>query len=194
MGRKIASRVSKSPVPTIIGAGLTEQWYFTHLNTLSELNIKVRPRYFGTEAIHVLEKRIEKVLESGGFAICVFDTDVARQDIIEQRKVNKLKQKYSKKKNVIICDSLPSIEYWFLLHYSNITRYFKDSASVEKELVKFIESYEKKNVFLSNIAWVADMISDGKQDIAISRSINNGEDKESYTNIHKVFQFLQGRK
>ena len=54
MARQISTRNSKSPTPVIIGAGITEQWYFTHLRNLLDLRIKIRPRFFGTEDIKQL--------------------------------------------------------------------------------------------------------------------------------------------
>lgn len=47
MGRKVEVRVKHKPMPTIIGAGITEQWYFTHLKFLYDYQIKVRPRFSG---------------------------------------------------------------------------------------------------------------------------------------------------
>ena len=77
MARKTSLKQRRSPIPTIIGAGITEQWYFTHLKALRGYRVKIRPRFFGTETAAGLAKRIEEVLQDEGIAICVFDADVS---------------------------------------------------------------------------------------------------------------------
>ncbi|MCM1168511.1 MAG: hypothetical protein NC324_01090 [Bacteroides sp.] len=80
MARKQNTLQQRTPVPTIIGAGITEQWYFTHLQRIMDYRMKIRPRFFGQEDIFQLSKKIEAVLTDGGVAIAVFDADVASWD------------------------------------------------------------------------------------------------------------------
>lgn len=134
MARKVKTRQQNAPIPTIIGAGITEQWYFTHLQRILGYRVKVRPRFFGQEDIFQLTKKVESVIQDGGVAIAVFDADVASWDEKERIKLDAFRKKYGKNENVIICDSLPSIEYWFLLHFADIHRLFSTSQSVCKEL------------------------------------------------------------
>ena len=91
----------------------------------------------------------------------------------------------------MLCDSLTSIEYWFLLHYENTNRYFKDSAATENELRKHIPEYEKKSKFLEELKWVSDLCSDGKLELAKNRANFFGEDGESYSNVYKAFELLE---
>ena len=77
MARRINTQKSRNPIPVIIGAGITEQWYFTHLQNLLNLRIRIRPRFFGTENIHELDKKISQVISEGTVAVCVFDADTA---------------------------------------------------------------------------------------------------------------------
>ena len=51
------------------------------------------------------------------FVIYVFDADVSRRSDAENKKMVSLKKKYENNPNVILCDSLQSIEYWFLLTF-----------------------------------------------------------------------------
>ena len=176
--------------PTIIGAGLTEKWYFTHLNNLLNLKVKIRPRFFGNESIFSLEKRIEQVLRDEGRAIVVFDADVSTWDDEERKKMDALRKKYTRNDHVMLCDSLPSIEYWFLLHYQNTNRYFGTSKAVIEELVKNAPGFDKNENFLSKEQWVADMNSDGKIESAFSRAKSFGDDGESYTHIPLLFEAL----
>ena len=120
MPRKTSLKQRRSPIPTIIGAGITEQWYFTHLKALRGYRAKIRPRFFGTETAAGLDKKIEEVLRDEGIAICVFDTDVSTWNETECKKLAALQKKYEGNASVLLCDSMPSIEYWFLLHFLSL--------------------------------------------------------------------------
>ena len=51
MARERATKELRQERTIIIGAGLTEQYYFSHLKKLFNVNIIVRPRFFGKENI-----------------------------------------------------------------------------------------------------------------------------------------------
>ena len=186
MARKTSLKQRRSPIPTIIGAGITEQWYFTHLKALRGYRIKIRPRFFGTETASGLAKRIEEVLQDEGIAICVFDADVSTWNEVERKKLDALRKKYKNNPSVLLCDSMPSIEFWFLLHYKNTTRHFGTSKAVIKELRKYLPQYDKTEQFLSNQKWVEDMSGEGRLEQACANADNTDEWKVSYTNVQKV--------
>lgn len=194
MARKSGTINSRSPIPVIIGAGITEQWYFTHLQNILDLRCRIRPRYFGTEDIRQLDKKISQVIESGAVAICVFDADTAQFDDAEKAKMIALKKKYGGKKNVILCDSLPSIEYWFLLHYEDTNRFFQNSAAAETALQKYISDYVKKEGFLSKRKWVENMTQSGKLEMARSRAQKYENSERAYSKIYKAIEFISGNK
>lgn len=188
MARKEAIKLKYQERTTIIGAGITERWYFSHLQTLFDLKIKIRPRFFGNENINTLEKRIGQVLDEGSRAVVVFDADVSAWNETEKERLVKLRKKYIKNKRVILCDSLPSIEYWFLLHYANVNRYFGTSKAVMEELTKYIKDFDKTESFLKNQKWVFDMCVEGQLHMAFQRAQAFGIDGESYTNIWKAME------
>lgn len=189
MARKIKPREQKPVIPTIVGAGITEQYYFTHLKSIAGCQVKIRPRYFGQEDIYQLTKKIENVLKEGGKVIAVFDADVALWRGDEMAKLEALKSKYERNPNVIICDSLPSIEYWFLLHFANIHRLFTTSEGVTKELRKYIPFYDKTAKFLSNPNWVETLCADNKIRTALQNAAKS-EEGQSYTNLPKGLEIL----
>ena len=191
MARKIASRQPKDVIPTIIGAGITEQNYFKHLQTLMGWKMKIRPRFFGSEDITAIEKRVESVIQEEGIAICVFDADVSAWNETFKTKLEKFKSKYQKRQDVIICDSMPSIEYWFLIHYLDTNKHYPTSASVIRELSKFITNFSKNNDFLTNPTWVKEMISDDKIDLACKRAIQYENADGSYSRIYKAIELLK---
>lgn len=191
MARRINVKAKREPMPTIIGAGITEQWYFTHLKFLYDYQIKVRPRYFGTETADGMAKKIADVLADGGTAICVFDADVSTWNDAEKKKLDKLRAKYAKNKHVLLCDSLPAVEYWFLLHYENTNRYFGTSKATVQTLRQYIPDYDKTENFLGNRKWVAEMSSDGKLELACERAKQFGTDGQSYSRIHELFEIVK---
>ena len=191
MARKINVKAKREPMPTIIGAGITEQWYFTHLKFLYDYQIKVRPRYFGTETADGMAKKIAEVFADGGTAICVFDADVSTWNETEKMKLDKLRTKYAKNKHVLLCDSMPAVEYWFLLHFENTNRYFGTSKATVQSLRQYIPDYDKSEQFLSNRKWVADMSRDGKFEQACERTRKFGTEGLSYSRIHEIFAIIK---
>lgn len=190
MARREEQKRQRQQRPTIIGAGLTERWYFAHMNDLLNLRVKIRPRFFGHENIFALEKRIEQVLRDEGRAIVVFDADVSTWNDEEKKKLTALRKKYARSRNVMLCDSLPSIEYWFLLHYQNTNRHFGTSDAVIEALKKNIPDFDKTDAFLKNVKWVAEMNADGKLETAYARAKSFGNEGESYTQLPLLFEAL----
>ena len=190
MARKESTTQVREAIPTIIGAGITEKWYFTHLQTKYRVRMKIRPRFFGKETVFTLEKKLTEVLKDGGRAIIVFDADVSTWNKAEKERLEALRSKYAKNSRVLLCDSMPSIEYWFLLHYANTNRHFGTSKAVITELVKHIKEFDKTETFLKNQKWVDDMSDDGRIEAAAQRAIAFGTDSESYTNVWKAIQEL----
>lgn len=190
MARKTSLKQRRSPIPTIIGAGITEQWYFTHLKALRGYRVKIRPRFFGTETAAGLDKKIEEVLRDEGIAICVFDADVSTWNDAERKKIAALQKKYTENPSVLLCDSMPSIEYWFLLHYKHTTRHFGTSKAVIKELKKYIPQYDKTEQFLSNQKWVEEMTGEGRQEQACEYANKTNTVNGSFTKIQKAITMM----
>ena len=196
MARKQAQKQLKDPKPTIIGAGITEQWYFKHLQTLRKYRVKIRPRYFGRENAVKLDKRVDDVLEGQGFAIVVFDADVSQRNDKERQLVQRMKTKYANNKDVLFCDSLPSIEYWFLLHYKDAGRLFNTSNEVVKEIKKYNSQFDKSEKFLENDSRVKDLC-DGKRLCQAIERCKQQEDKinrgasVSYSKVYKAIELLE---
>ena len=141
MARKESTTQVREATPTIIGAGITEKWYFTHLQAKYGVRMKLRPRFFGKETVFTLEKKLSEVLKDGGRAIIVFDADVSTWNKAEKERLEAMRTKYAKNSRVLLCDSMPSIEYWFLLHYANTNRHF---GTEQIQTRSFISSASRK--------------------------------------------------
>lgn len=191
MARYIENKKQRRLSITIIGEGITEQYYFTHIRTILGYHFTIKPYYFSVTSLVEIDKKIAESIQDGGFAIAVFDADVANRNDVEKKKLDSIRKKYSKKKNVLLCDSLTSIEYWFLLHFENTNKFFKDSAATEAELKKHIPDYEKKKKFLQNVKWVEDLCAEGKCAKATHRAAEFGIEGESYSNIYKAFELFE---
>lgn len=190
MARKIKERKLKSPTITIIGEGATERFYFTHLKRLKGYNYVCKPRNFTEQSLEEMQRQIERVLADDGIAVCVFDADVTRIHQAEKIKLDSMRRKYDGNPSVILCDSMPSIEFWFLLHYLNTNRYFATSDDVISVLQKHLTAFSKQQPFLSREAWVNELIKDEKLEVAISNAISIGDEGESYSHLHKLFALM----
>lgn len=190
MARHLENKKQQHRSVTILGEGLTEQYYFTHIRTLFGYHYTIKPYYFSLTSLTEMDKKIAEAISDGGFAIAVFDADVSNRNEAEKKKLESIRKKYAKKKKVVLCDSMTSIEYWFLLHFENTNRHFKDSSATEQELRKHIVDYEKKVKFLQNLKWVSDLCADNKLETAISRAQAFGHNGESYSDVYKAFELL----
>ena len=88
MTRRTATIKKEPERAVIIGAGITEKWYFSHMQNLYGLKVKIRPRYFGNENINTLEKLIKQVLDNDGLPIVVFDADVSTWNESEKKRLS----------------------------------------------------------------------------------------------------------
>lgn len=174
----------------IVGEGLTELFYFSHIKRLRNYRCSISPRLFENSSIEKIEKKIKELLKEDVFVICIFDADVSRRSEAENKKLAALKHRYEKNKNVLLCDSLQSIEYWFLLHYEDTCRHFNDSDATVKALLRHMPTYNKSRKFLEKEKWVQDMISDGKMEMACTLA-KRYDGKDSYSVIYKAIEKLE---
>lgn len=165
---------------------MTECWYFEHLRAVKGYRYDCKPRFFAHQSYEEMMKLIDWVLQNGGIAVCVCDADITRDSEERAKKLQEMKMLYAKDERAFICDSMPSIEFWFLIHYMNTSKYFKDADAVIKVLRKFIPGYDKIGTFLEKQFWVAHMSTDGKQSEACKRAALLGPQNESYSELYKA--------
>lgn len=184
-GRKQKFKPLK-PGTYILGEGITEKFYFEHLKSIYKLRITISPRFFCNTCFTDMAKKVGELLQADITIICVFDADNSNRSLKEKSALKKLKTDYSDSKNVIICDSMPSIEYWFLLHFKDTCPVFQNSKEVEKDLKKFINDYKKTESFLKKERWVKDMSQEkGSLINARKYAVKYKKSQTSYTNVYK---------
>lgn len=198
----------------ICGGTNTERYYFTHINDTTNYKFTIRPHYFGDESNYteVFPKRIREVLRANNDAkiFCVFDWDTIYGDDTKLKKHEAFEEQF---KNEIsqgvlsICPSMPSIEYWFLLHFVDYTKLLKSYGEVAGVLAPYIKScfpnptthlkkLLKMEKNLTDATWVKNLCADGKLALAMERAEKNvkvavdaGKLKEqSYSYVYKVFK------
>lgn len=174
----------------VIGEGLTEKYYFQHLKKLKFYSCVVRPRFFSSKnSIYYLEKRTKELLSADVKVICAFDADVSQRNKEEQLKLQRFIAKYKNNDQVILCDSLPSIEFWFLLHFKKTNKHFANYNAIRDELRKYITDYDKTEKYLMQDKWVKVLIL--KQEKAIDNIKGLKQNNISYTNIYKAIEILE---
>ena len=201
-------------LPFVVSGGQnTERYYFIHISNLTDYKFKIVPEYFGDESNYteVFPKRIKGILEKNTDAkiFCVFDWDTIfdNEDNLNKHKAFESEiQTDIDNGSVILCPSMPSIEYWFLLHFENHTQLIKSNGNAIGFLAPHIKSWFSSDKKLSGILksekyiqsphWVEKLCSDGKLELAIERAEtniniakeNNELDNQSYTYVYKLFK------
>jgi hypothetical protein len=201
--------------PFVISGGkVTERYYFQHLSNVTEYKFQVEPKYFGKESNYTIAfpKYIRKILKGNPDAkiFCVFDWDTVHGNNTNLKKHKDFKSHFKEAMDngrVVLCPSMPSIEYWLLLHFCNITRLIPTCQEAAKLLQPYMESFFKKkgaNLYKSlkseqvvmNPTWVIALCADGKLELAIKRAednINaaiaaNDLENQSFSFVYRVFR------
>lgn len=192
MARVKKERELKRSRITVIGEGQTERWYFEHLRSVMGYRYDCKPRFFSRQSFDEMRKLIEWVLQNGGIAVCICDVDVTRTNSAERRRFNDMKDYYASNEKVFICESMPSIEFWFLLHYFETSKHFHDSAEVANALRKYLPSFQKNGDFLEKIQRVEELCADNKLKKACLRahSLSHNGQVESYSNVFKAIELF----
>lgn len=204
----------------ISGGSNTERYYFTHINDKTDFKFNIRPRYFGDESNYTeaFPKRIQEVLKGNHDAkiFCVFDWDAVYGNDTRLKNHKAFTEQFSAeimRGIVTLCPSMPSIEYWFLLHFVDYTGLMKSYGSTANRLAPYLKpcfpdptkplkKLLKTEKYLKESAWVEILCSEGKLAKAIERAEKNIKaaveagklDEQSYSYVYKVFEkSLAGR-
>ena len=201
--------------PFLISGGTnTERYYFTHINDTTEYKFNIRPKYFADESNYTeaFPKRIKEILNANTDPkiFCVFDWDTIYGNDAKIKKHEDFEKQFQTEidnGNVVICPSMPSIEYWFLLHFEDKTDLLKDYRAISNILAPYIKpcfadptknmkKLLKQEKYLQDSTWVKNLCSDGKLDAAIKRAEDNIKAAEeagdlanqSYSYVYKAFK------
>ena len=161
----------------------------------------------------VFPERIKEIIKKnvGAKIYCVFDLDTVIRNKTNQKNHKEFLERIEKEINndsVVLCPSMPCIEYWFLLHYENYTDLIKSCGikmqrlllpymmplfpDAEKKLLNVLK--DKK--YIEDPSWVIALCADGKLELAINRAednINaaiaaNDLENQSFSFVYRVFK------
>jgi hypothetical protein len=200
MARQTGKRLLKTNY-AVLGDGQTEQYYLKHLKKLKNYKYAIRPSLFASITFETAESIIDELL-SGGCNQIIYFTDY--DTIINQDRVaefEELKVKYVKNEEVFICETMPSIEFWFLLHFQKTTREFTNSNEVISYLLKHLKGYSKSESYLKNSKWVETLCANDKLNQAIKNSTSVLIEKEKndashfpYSKAHVAIEYFEKQK
>jgi hypothetical protein len=199
--------------PFVVSGGRnTERYYFVHVNDLSaQYKFNIRPKYFGDESayIEVFPTRIKEILSKNTDAkvFCVFDMDTVVKYGL-QAKHQEFVASLSKEiesGQVVLCDSMPSFEFWLLLHFVDYEGLLKDYPEVSQVLAPYIKPYFedstkglkkllKSEKYLQDSTWVKRLLDEGRLEQAVERAkacikrATSENGLQSYSNVFKAFE------
>ncbi len=201
--------------PFIISGGSnTERYYFMHINDTTDYKFNIRPRYFGDESSYteVFPRRVKEIMDVNRDAkiFCVFDWETVfgnKTRMDNHRAFVELIEAEISSGTVTLCPSMPSIEYWFLLHFVDYRGFLRDYGAAANRLAPYLKScfvdqdkplkkLLKMEKYLKDSTWVENLCADGKLTAAINRAEKNitaameaGKlDEQSYSYVYRVFK------
>jgi len=144
----------------LIVDGQTESWYIQQLKTQEkDIFVDLQPKLPQKKKIkdlYELVDELEKKEYSKIFWIVDFDTIIKNSKKSGKGKQTELDDfigyynKLSISKKVIIIINNPCLEYWFLQHFTETSKYFSNYKELEKNLKRHIKGYEKTQNFYFN--------------------------------------------
>ena len=137
--------------------GECEIWYLQMLRKNENLlNINVKPELPQKKKLSDQFKIVKELAEESEKVFWIIDFDNINKETQEAKKGEKtalqqFKEYYNQVSvNVIIIINNPCLEFWFLLHYKQTSRYFATYADLEKELKQNLSDYQKTEKYFKN--------------------------------------------
>lgn len=165
MARECKKRKAHTAIAIIVD-GQDEKWYVNKVKEHYPCNalktIKIKPELPERKKVQELFDLAKSKLEKGyTFVILVVDLDEPLKNTKEFNKFKELYTKYTAIQNktlvgrqktnyswmekMLLIINNPCLEYWYLLHYDKITKFFLDFAALSSTLRKIpdLAQYEK---------------------------------------------------
>ena len=197
MARKTNNKNPKKIV-AVIGEGITEWHYFNDLKQIEKYSFQLKPELPKHSDVNAVVNKALELRENGYDKIlCLFDLDRIISNRIEKAKYLKFKKKYhhskSKRKgNIIFYDTMPCIEYWFLLHFEQYsTKIYPSYESLKTVLSKYLNDYDKSDKYFKKVKIYQTLIKKGSLTLAIENATKlliekqmNDNESFPYSEIH----------
>lgn len=193
MKKVIFNKNTPKPRFLIVGEGETEFYYFSKWKDfLRSKGVLIDfapdlPKH--SDWYHIFQKASETSHEH---TYCLIDLDRIKsgEDLFKYRK----KKREMEKTGITILESMPCIEYWFLLHFERTTNSITDCSHFENRLKQHIPNYAKEkawllkpelfNVLLPNLS-----IAIANAEWSVKQLDSNPN--STFTHLHLLFNFLK---
>lgn len=152
MARRGKKRVLRKRI-AIVGDGHTERIYFHQMSQYEDLGVSgidIKPELPDNKGWSKAIDRASQLAEDGYDRVyAIVDLDVIYQkDLIDafKSKWEVVKERSKNKVKLIRC--YPCFELWFLLHYSDTTKLFRNCDECVTELINYVDDYSKSGSWL----------------------------------------------
>lgn len=188
MARKINRRKGKFRL-AIIGEGITEWHYFNNLKQEKRFPYKLTPDLpKHSDYKYIFQKAGQLTNDGYDEVFCVLDVDVFKKDRKKEQQYQKDRLKLLKDPRIKIFESMPCIEYWFLLHYKNYsTKIYPTYDSLKTELKKYLPEYDKSNEYFEKVKIYQKLISEGN----ISKAISSAQKLRNEKTDNNLFPYSE---
>ena len=149
---------SKKPIFSFVIDGKCELWYLQLLKRHERLNINIEPRLPQKKKLQDQLEAVKTLTKESGKVFWIIDFDTILKETRETKKGNKaplqkfqeLYNKCKKNEKIVIVINNPCLEYWFLQHFEQTSKYFETYEQLEKSLKKYLSDYEKTEKYYKN--------------------------------------------
>lgn len=123
---------------SVVGEGATEWHYISSFNKVENYKVSIRPSLPKKSTYSEIFNKAKQLINQGyDRAYCLIDLDVCCEDMVSYQKYLKEKKSIEKNKNIKVFETMPCIEYWFLLHFTSYSsKKYSSCDEVVKDLRK----------------------------------------------------------
>lgn len=149
---------SKNPVFSFVLEGNCERWYLELLKQHERLNINIKPKLSQKKKLQDQFEMVKTLSKESEKVFWVIDFDAILKETRETKKGNKtpllkfqgLYNKCKKNEKIVVVINNPCLEYWFLQHFEQTSKYFETYEQLEKSLKSHLSDYEKTEKYYKN--------------------------------------------
>ena len=186
--------------------GKCEYWYLQKWKEYENLNINLKPKLPKTKDLKSQFDLAVELSEESEKVFWVIDFDTVLEETRKAAKGTKtalqefqeLYNECAKKEKIVIIVNNPCLEYWFLLHFKQISKFYNAyEPHLKKDLQKFLSDYEKTEKYYKNQRLnIYERLKPNLQ-TAISNSEKLGEfdfnkiQEEGIAEMYKIFNELK---
>jgi hypothetical protein len=158
MSRNRRNKISSRKSVVLVVDGESEIWYIQQLKKYEseQIHFTLKPNLPKGKSLVDMYNKVKELEQNEEFEkiFWIIDFDVIIRETKKAKKgtktrLDEFKQYYKSidKNKVTTIINNPCLEYWFLQHFAETSKYFSKCADVEKDLKKHIKDYKKEEKF-----------------------------------------------